>query len=82
MALRREELLRVYIFVQIVLLVQRLSQYLSHKYDINCSIHKSGGNYRINILAKSLDKVKILILPFMHKTISPATHCERRRNDL
>jgi len=50
--------------------VQRLSQYLSNKYYIKCSIHKSGGNYRIYILAKSVDTVKNLILPFMHKTMS------------
>ena len=50
--------------------VQRLSQYLSNKYDIKCSIHKSGGNYRIYILAKSVETVKNLILPFMHKTMT------------
>ena len=50
--------------------VQRLSQYLSNKYDIKCSIHKSGGNYRIYILAKSVEIVKILILPFMHKSMT------------
>ena len=50
--------------------VQRLSQYLSNKYDIKCSIHKSGGNYLIYILAKSVETVKNLILPFMHKTMT------------
>lgn len=50
--------------------VQRLSQYLSNKYDIKCSVHKSGGNYRIYILAKSVETVKILILPFMHKSMT------------
>jgi hypothetical protein len=48
--------------------VQRLSQYLKNKFDIKSSIHKSGGNYRIYILAKSVETVKILILPYMHKT--------------
>lgn len=50
--------------------VQRLSQYLNKKYDFKCSIHKAGGNYRIYILAKSVETVKILILPFMHKTMT------------
>ena len=50
--------------------VQRLSQYLSNRFDIKCSIHKSGGNYRIYILAKSVETVKNLILPFMHKTMT------------
>ena len=50
--------------------VQRLSLYLSNKYYIKCSIHKSGGNYRIYILAKSVETVKNLILPFMHKTMT------------
>ena len=49
--------------------VQRLSQYLSNRYEIKCSIHKTGGNYRIYILAKSVETVKILILPFMHNTM-------------
>nr|AYM32753.1 LAGLIDADG homing endonuclease [Termitomyces sp.] len=57
--------------------VKRLSHYLDNKYDIKCSIHKSGallrgqgGNYRIYILAKSVETVKFLILPFMHKTMT------------
>jgi hypothetical protein len=50
--------------------VQRLSQHLSNKYYIKCSIHKSGGNYRIYILAKSLDTIKTIILPFMHKSMN------------
>jgi putative lipase involved disintegration of autophagic bodies len=50
--------------------VKRLSKYLSNKYDIKSSIHKSGKNYRIYILAKSVETVKILILPFMHKTMN------------
>lgn len=49
--------------------VQRLSQYISNRFDIKCSIHKSGGNYRIYILAKSVETVKILILPLLHKTM-------------
>ena len=49
--------------------VQRLSQYLSNKYDIKCSIHKAGKNYRIYILASSVETVKNLILPFMHKSM-------------
>ena len=50
--------------------VQRLSKYLSKRFDIKCSIHKSGGNYRIYILAKSVETVKLHILPFMHKTMT------------
>ena len=50
--------------------VQRLSQYVSNRFDIKCSIHKSGGNYRIYILAKSVETVKIHILPFMHNTMT------------
>ena len=50
--------------------VQRLSQYVSNRFDIKCSIHKSGGNYRIYILAKSVETVKLHILPFMHKTMT------------
>ena len=49
--------------------VQRLSQYLSNRFDIKCSIHKSGGHYRIYILAKSVETIKSHILPFMHKTL-------------
>ena len=50
--------------------VQRLSKYLSQRFDIKCSIHKSGGNYRIYILAKSVETVKLHILPYMHKTMT------------
>lgn len=46
--------------------VQRLSIYLNTKYNIKCSIHKAGKIYRIYILAKSVETVKLLILPFMH----------------
>lgn len=48
--------------------VERLSQYLSQIYNIKCSIHKAGKNYRIYILAKSVDQIKNLILPFLHKS--------------
>jgi len=46
--------------------VQRLASYLTDTYNIRCSVHKSGGNYRIYILAKSVQLVKDLVLPFMH----------------
>jgi len=49
--------------------VQRLSLYLNNIYNIKCSIHKSGKNYRIYILVKSVETVKLLILPFMHETM-------------
>jgi len=50
--------------------VKRLSQYLINKYDIKSSIHKSGKNYRIYILVQSLETIKFIILPFMHKTMT------------
>jgi hypothetical protein len=50
--------------------VTRLSQYLINTYDIKCSIHKAGKNYRIYILVQSLEKIKFIILPFMHKTMT------------
>lgn len=49
---------------------QRLSQFLTQKYDIKCSIHKAGKSYRIYILAKSVETVKNLIMPFMHKSMT------------
>lgn len=49
--------------------VIRVSQYLKFKYNIDCSIHKSRGNFRIYVLVKSIETVKSLILPFMHKTM-------------
>lgn len=50
--------------------VKRLSQYLINKYDIKCSIHKAGKNYRIYILVQSIEKIKFIILPIMHKTMT------------
>lgn len=50
--------------------VQRLSQYLNIKYNIKCSIHKAGKFYRIYILAKSVETVKLLIMPFMHYSMN------------
>ena len=49
--------------------VMRLTQYLIKNYNINCSIHKAGKNHRIYISAKSLETVKNIILPFMHKSM-------------
>lgn len=49
--------------------VQRLTQYLMDRYNLKCSIHKAGGNHRIYILAKSVETVKNLVLPFMHKSM-------------
>lgn len=49
--------------------VQRLTLHLVNRYNIKCSIHKAGRNYRIYILAKSVETVKNLILPFMHKSM-------------
>ena len=50
--------------------VKRLSLYLNNRYNITSSIHNSGKYYRIYILVKSVETVKILILPFMHKTMN------------
>lgn len=49
--------------------VERLTHYLMDRYNLKCSIHKAGGNHRIYILAKYVDTVKNLILPFMHKSM-------------
>ncbi|KAF2135074.1 uncharacterized protein K452DRAFT_340150 [Aplosporella prunicola CBS 121167] len=49
--------------------VKRLTQYLIDTYNLKCSIHKAGGNHRIYILAKSVETVKNLILPYMHKSM-------------
>jgi len=49
--------------------VIRLSEYLMNRYEIKCSIHKSGGNFRIYILAKSVEIVKTLVLPYMHESM-------------
>lgn len=49
--------------------VVRLTQHLTENYHIKCSIHKAGKNYRIYISAKSVEVVKNLILPFMHKSM-------------
>ena len=45
--------------------VQRLTQYLINRYNIKCTVHKKAkGNYRIYILAKSLQTVKNIISPY------------------
>ena len=49
--------------------VERLTHYLMDRYNLKCSIHKAGGNLRIYILAKSVETVKNLVLPFMHKSM-------------
>lgn len=49
--------------------VKRLILYLMDRYSIKCSIHKAGNNYRIYIFTKSVETVKILILPFMHESM-------------
>jgi hypothetical protein len=49
--------------------VQRLAGYLTESYNIKCSIHKSNGRYRIYILAKSVQTVRDLVLPYMHETM-------------
>ena len=54
--------------------VQRLCQYLSNKYDIKCSIHKSGGNYRIYILAKSVETSKNSAASASYRPVGAARH--------
>ena len=49
--------------------VQRLVDYLTDRYKIRCTIHKINGRYRIYILAKSVQVVVDLILPYMHETM-------------
>lgn len=49
--------------------VLRLSQYLKNRYQIKCSIHKAGANYRIYVLARYVESVKTLILPYMHESM-------------
>lgn len=46
--------------------VKRLAGYLTERYDIRCSVHKSNGNHRVYILAKSVQTVRDLVLPYMH----------------
>jgi len=49
--------------------VKRLSLYLTDKYNIKSSIHKSNGNHRIYILAKSVEQVRVLVWPYMHNSM-------------
>lgn len=49
--------------------VQRLVDYLKNKYNIKCTIHKINGRYRIYVLAKSVQVVIDLVLPYMHETM-------------
>ena len=49
--------------------VQRLTSYLTETYNLRCSIHKAQGNYRIYILAKSVQTVRDLVLPYMHPSM-------------
>ena len=49
--------------------VKRLTEYLKETYSIQCSIHRVKGKYRIYILAKSIETLKNLVLPFMHKSM-------------
>lgn len=46
--------------------VKRLTQYLIDRYNLKCSIHKSGGKHRIYVLVKSVETVKSIVLPYMH----------------
>jgi hypothetical protein len=49
--------------------VQRLKDYLSKTYNIKCSLHKVNGRYRIYIFAKSVQAVRDLVLPYMHRSM-------------
>ena len=50
--------------------IKRLQVYLMQSYNIKCSIHKAGKNYRIYILVKSVEKIKNIILPYMHPSMT------------
>ena len=51
--------------------IQRLKEYLIHKLNIKCTIHKKPGrNYRIYILVNSIQTVKDIISPYELKTTS------------
>lgn len=49
--------------------VKRLTLYLIDRYNIKCSIHKAAGNYRIYILARSVETVQNIVLPYMHPSM-------------
>lgn len=49
--------------------VKRLAGYLTERYEIRCSVHKSNGNHRVYILAKSVQTVRDLVLPYMHDSM-------------
>jgi hypothetical protein len=49
--------------------VKRLTQYLIDRYNIKCSIHKTGGKHRIYVLVKSVETVKSIVLPYMHPSM-------------
>ena len=49
--------------------VKRLTQYLSDRFNIKCSIHKTGGKHRIYVLVKSVETVKSIILLYMHPSM-------------
>lgn len=49
--------------------VKRLVDYISKRYKISCSIHKSHGKYRIYILAKSVPILRDIIIPYMHQSM-------------
>lgn len=49
--------------------VKRLTRYLIHRYNINCSIHKAANKHRIYILVRSIETVKSIILPYMHPSM-------------
>lgn len=50
--------------------LQRLREYLTHKFNIKCTIHKQNRNYRLYILVNSLETVKYIISPYELKTTS------------
>jgi hypothetical protein len=49
--------------------VKLLVDYITNRYKISCSIHKSKGRYRIYILAKSVPLVREIVLPHMHQSM-------------
>ena len=49
--------------------VKRVTQYLTDRYNIKCSIHKTGGKHRIYVLVKSVETIKSIVLPYMHPSM-------------
>nr|YP_009710750.1 LAGLIDADG endonuclease type 2 [Amanita thiersii]QFZ98698.1 LAGLIDADG endonuclease type 2 [Amanita thiersii] len=49
--------------------VNRLKDYLTERYKIKCTIHKVNGRFRIYILAKYVQTIRELVVPYMHDSM-------------